>query len=81
MNEKRNDIHNRRLFILGGVLLVFVLLFGIRLASLQIAQHEFYSVLADRTSTVSTPITAARGEILDRNGVALAANEVIFTVL
>lgn len=80
MNEHRNDIKTGRFISIGVVLAVALFLFSLRLAHLQISQHDRYSALADQTYTVNNTITAARGEILDRNSVPIAANDASFAV-
>ncbi len=60
-------------------LFVFILL-GARLAQLQILGHEHYLNRAEINRTRILTLTAPRGEILDRQGVVLAANKPGFTV-
>lgn len=51
-----------------------------RLAWLMLARSEFYSEKAQDLHERERSIKAARGEILDRNGVVLAANQSVCTV-
>ena len=72
-NNSKN-IERWRLFAFGGVVLFFVIVYIVRLFSIQIIQHEdWYSQAEDnRTITISTPTN--RGVIYDRNGILLAQN-------
>ena len=51
-----------------------------RLAWLMLARSEFYSEKAQDLHERERSIKAARGEILDRNGVVLAANQSVCTI-
>ena len=63
-------------FVCAGL---FILLFG-RLVYLCIWQAEHYSALATSLHERERSIKAARGRILDRNGVVLADNKTVCTV-
>lgn len=58
---------------------LFVLLFG-RLVYLCVWQAEHYSAMANKLHERERSIKAARGRILDRNGVVLADNKTVCTV-
>lgn len=60
----------------GGFLAVLLL----RLASLQIWQHDDYAVKAENNRVALLPIQAPRGKILDRYGEVLARNDAGFSV-
>lgn len=59
-------------------LMVLLAIFGLgglaRLADLQLLRGSYFKALADGNRIRRIPIRAARGEILDRNGVSLARN-------
>ncbi len=76
-NSKFNDganIERWRLYTFGGVVVFIILVFVIRLFTLQILQNEEWLGQAEdnRTITISTP--TRRGVIYDRNGLLLAKN-------
>lgn len=74
----KNALKRLRLFMLL-VLLVIVAL-GVRLYWLQIYRYSFFFELAENNWRRELPITAARGEIFDRNGEVLVTNRPGFTV-
>lgn len=66
-------------WLLGLLMLVVFGLFGLaRLADLQILRGSYFQALADGNRIRRIPVRAARGEILDRNGVPLARNVPIY---
>ena len=65
----------RRILLTMGVLgLAAFLPIGIRLYGLMVRQYDYYSALALRNQTRSTPVTADRGDIFDRNMNLLATS-------
>jgi penicillin-binding protein 2 len=65
----------RRAFWSVGIVFCFIMvLFGGKLWSLQVANGAVYKHLAENNSLNSEPIFASRGNIYDRNGVALVWN-------
>lgn len=65
------------------ITLILVILLGaliIRLSALTIAKGNYYRDISDNRRLKEVSITAARGEIRDRNGKALAINKPSFTV-
>ena len=77
----KNKTYNKR-----KVLIVFsmaiLLLFGLigRLAYLMIFEAEYYQEKAENLHEREREIKAARGEIVDRNGVVLATNKSVCTI-
>ena len=77
----KNKTYNKR-----KVLIVFsmaiLLLFGliVRLAYLMIFEAEYYQEKAENLHEREREIKAARGEIIDRNGVVLATNKSVCTI-
>jgi penicillin-binding protein 2 len=67
-------IRRRALFGVGITFALIVLVFGGKLWSLQIANSAMYKHQSENNSLDSEPIFASRGNIYDRNGVALAWN-------
>ena len=64
------------------VLLVLVLLvYFFRLFDFQVVKGDYYVSVQNSTNIYSTVIEAARGEILDRNGIPLATSRVGYNVV
>ena len=78
---ERNKTYNRRKIC---IFCLFVLICGVyligRLIYLMIFQHDYYSQKAIELQQRERQIKAARGEIVDRNGVVLATNEAVCTI-
>lgn len=70
----------RRMHILEGIAVIFLLLVFIRLVDLQWLQHEGLLLQAEHNSINIVPILPIRGEIVDRNGVGLALNHVSYNL-
>lgn len=78
--EKSNTVIKKKIFIfVAGSLLLTLFLIG-RLVYIMVFQSDYYQKLADELHEREREIKAARGEILDRNGVVLAANKTVCTV-
>ena len=73
MYEKNNDI-NRRIFFVGGGMLILSSLLLTRLWKLQVSDQEKYKLLSDQNRIRITPIFPKRGVFYDRNGIQLALN-------
>ncbi len=73
--------YNRKkvLVIMTGIFLAMILLVG-RLVYVMIVCKTYYTQKADDVQTRERSIKAARGKILDRNGVVLAGNETVCTI-
>jgi penicillin-binding protein 2 len=70
----------KRLRIFMLLVLLAMVGLGARLYWLQIHQYDFYFARAETNRIRELPVTAARGEIFDRNGEVLVANRPGFTV-
>lgn len=80
MQERNKTRHHRRIFIFFvGVLLCVIILTG-RLGYIMVVQGEYYSGLAQELHERERHIKAARGRILDRNGVVIADNRTVCTI-
>jgi len=66
---------SRRALLLGGAQLGFMGLLGLRMRYLQVDQADEFRLLAEENRINVRLIPPARGEIYDRNGVIIAANE------
>lgn len=63
-----------------GVLLAVLGIFSVRLMRLQIVHGEEYLEKASSTITITSAITASRGEVVDRYGRVIAGNRVGYIV-
>lgn len=71
----------RRPIVLIVLFLVVFAVFAVRLYRVQIVQHEEYAARAKGGSTLTLPIAAVRGEILDRDLTPLVVNRTAWTVV
>lgn len=71
---------SRRAALLGGVQLSFMGLLAWRMRHLQVDQADQYRMLAEENRINLRLIPPARGEIFDRNGVAIASNEPAYRI-
>lgn len=72
--------HRRRILIFMAALALLSAGLCWNLGNLMIFQAEYYTEKADELHERERTIKAARGEILDRNGVVIAANRTVCTV-
>ena len=78
--ERTKTYNRKKICIFGlGVLLGSCILIG-RLIYLMLFQHDYYTEKAIQLQQRERQIKAARGEIVDRNGVILATNEAVCTI-
>lgn len=70
----------RRLVALGLLLVAMMGALSARLADLQLVNGADYAVEAERRRFATIPVTAARGEIVDRNGKPLVTNHTGFSI-
>ena len=68
-----NDVHTRIKFVFLVVLAIFMAIV-LRVFYIQVFQYKKLSTLAESLWSRELPITADRGEIVDRNGKVLATN-------
>ena len=73
MYEKNNDI-NRRVFFVGGGMLILSSFLLSRLWKLQVSEQDKYLLLSDKNRIRITPLFPKRGIFYDRNGNELALN-------
>ena len=62
------------LWLMGSLGLLSFLILGARLAKVMLLDHEYYESKAISNQTRSTPVTAKRGELYDRNMDPLAGS-------
>lgn len=73
-SKDKDKSQRRRLFVLSFIALVTAAVYLVNLMSIQIVRGETYYAQTQSTSVSIIPISAARGEILDRDGEPLAEN-------
>ena len=77
----KNKTYNRRKILIIFLCALFMLVGLIaRLAYLMIFEAEYYQERAEQLHERERSIKAARGEIVDRNGVVLATNKTVCTI-
>lgn len=78
---ERNKTFNRKKICLFGSIAILcgICLVG-RLIYIMLFQHDYYTEKAIELQQRERQIKAARGEIIDRNGVVLATNEAVCTI-
>ena len=78
---ERNKTYNRRKICIFCIFVfVCALLLTGRLIYIMLFQHEYYTQKAKDLQQRERKIKAARGEIIDRNGIVLATNEPVCTI-
>lgn len=78
--ERNKTYHRRKICVFAAVLLVAVCVLLGRLVYLMIFRGDYYSRLATDLQQRERQIKAARGKILDVNGVVLAGNRSVCTI-
>ncbi|TNF18023.1 MAG: penicillin-binding protein 2 [Rhodobacteraceae bacterium] len=71
---------SRRGLVVGGLQAGFIGLLGLRMRHMQVDQADQFRFLAEENRINIRLIPPARGEIFDRNGVAIAANEPAYRI-
>lgn len=81
--QKRNTtpFSLRRLIALIVVFVLIFLGFAVRLYRIQITEHDYYREQARGGATLTLPVAASRGEILDRDLTPLVANATAYAVV
>ncbi|RGY99691.1 penicillin-binding transpeptidase domain-containing protein [Clostridium sp. AM58-1XD] len=79
MNENRTHHRARTVFLCMMLCLVMAVLMG-RLFFLMIFRSEYYSEKADDLHERERTIKAARGKIIDANGIVIATNRTVCTI-
>ncbi len=80
MQEKNKTYHRRKILIVFAAALFMVAGLGARLVYLMVFDARYYQEKAKALHEREREIKAARGEIVDRNGVALATNRTVCTI-
>ncbi len=71
----------KRSIICATIILIFFLILLIRLMYLQLFEHHFYATLSKRNVISIIPVKPNRGLIYDRNGVLLAKNIPVYSLM
>lgn len=79
--EYRSRIYNKKKLVIYffAIFIIFILL-GIRIGYVMIFRSRHYAGLAQELHERERQIKAARGKLVDRNGVVIASNETVCTV-
>ena len=81
MDEEEKKPARKGRYVFAGLLLLIVgLLYAAKLAKWQILSGDTWLKVADRSSTDTVEMIAARGEIIDLNGVGLAVNQTGYAI-
>lgn len=80
MLERNKTRHHGKIFVFFIFVLVFTFILLGRLGYLMIIKGEYYSEVAQELHERERHIKAARGRILDRNGVVIADNRAVCTI-
>ena len=79
--EFRSRIYNKKKLVLFFFIVVLIfLLLCVRVGYVMIFQSEHYTGMAKKLHERERQIKAARGKLIDRNGVVIASNETVCTV-
>lgn len=78
---RETRLFNARLSVIGFIVVMLILAVVLRLAYLQIFAHRHYETLSQANRIKPIPIQPPRGLILDRNGVVLAQNYPVYTLV
>lgn len=78
--KKILDYITNRENIIGAIFILIGIVFVLKLFSLQIINGLAYDMSGKKQSLSSTPVSAARGNILDRNGVLIATDKPTFKI-
>lgn len=78
--EKTRPFHRRKIVVIFIGISAALCFLGIRLAHLMVVDSEYYAQLAEDLHERERDIKAARGKIIDRNGVVLADNRTVCTI-
>lgn len=70
----------RSMLCASGILIIFLIIF-VRLIYLQLFEHQFYETLSKQNVISIVPVKPNRGLIYDRNGVVLAKNVPIYSLM
>lgn len=70
-----------RVVFIAAILIVLLCFTGVRLMKMQVVDGEMYLAMSKSSATATQTVSAVRGEIVDRNGVALVENRASYNVI
>jgi penicillin-binding protein 2 len=80
-NAREAMLFNRRLWVSIFIILILSIILIARLFYLQVSEHKYYTTLSAKNDITLVPIPPKRGLIYDRNGVLLAKNVPVFSLM
>lgn len=75
------SLFKRRLWVIVLIMLFLIFAIIVRLIYLQIGKHQYYTTLSRKNEIALKPIPPRRGLIFSRNGVLLAQNQAVFSLM
>lgn len=79
--RKERTIFRNRLNLLTVLLAIFTVIITARLFFLQVLRYDLYRNLANQNAIAVVPLSPQRGKIYDRNGILLAENRKVYSLL
>ncbi|AKL95265.1 stage V sporulation protein D [Clostridium aceticum] len=73
--EKEEKVHIKRLWFIGAVSTMMMVLLMARLFYIQVIQHDFYVREVNKQRQINIPVNSGRGMIFDRNLIPLTDRE------
>ncbi len=80
-NNKNNRISKRRLIALASAIGLVFGMYSLRLFQVQLVEGAYYAAKANRNTTLTLPVSASRGEILDSSLRPMAVNRTSYEVV
>ena len=80
-SDSERQSHKIRVLIAAAAVVLLFFTYVVKLYDLQVANHDFYLVKAEKNRIKVRPIQAPRGLILDRNGKRIAENYNTFDLI
>lgn len=80
MQERNKTRHHQKIFVIFIIVMISVCVLAGRLCYIMLVRGEYYSGMAQDLHERERYIKAARGRILDRNGVVIADNRAVCTI-
>ena len=78
--ERLRVYSHRKAKLVGGMFIAVLILLGVRVGYLMVFQANHYAALAEDVEQRERKVKAARGRIIDRNGIVLASNKTVCTI-
>ena len=78
--EKNKTFHRKKIFVAFFIFFIALTGLAVRIGYLMVGCSQYYGQQAKQLHERERSIKAARGRILDRNGVVLADNKTVCTI-